>query len=358
MSFHEPERSVFDDDDVGDRDSLSSSEDEHSDKAPSLKPPSVYQKLVQVSPNGRRCIVTNEEAPFVTIEAAHLLPRATPHKLLTRLEFKFGLKYCQMHIDTTRNLVFLRVDQHRSFDHLGFILLPSHEVIAVLEGFTYNPGNKTYKQLLTRKVFEYRMVPLQLSKDKCGIFRLDISNGAYQQIFPLENPTEFPIIVSHANPFFVVANAGPKLASGFNLLDTAVPADGDIRADLNAVIALWSMWSSAQPTAEWLNTPYQPRGRGGGERKGGTGHGKGGSSAPRRDRSPAGRSGRSKDSNLGLGPDEGAGQGRRRDGLPELEVDAHSDSTSSEALTEDAVQSVGHLGPTVFLQKWLEGNHT
>lgn len=203
------------------------------------------------------------------------------------------------------------------------------------------------------------MVPLQLSKDKCGIFRLDISTGAYQQIFPLENPTAFPIIVSHANPFFVVANAGPKLVSGFDLLDTAVRGDKNIRADLNAVLALWSRWSSAQPTAEWMNTPYQPRGRGGrDQRKGGTGHGKGDSSAPRRDPSPAGRSGRSKDSNLGLGSDEGAGQGRPTDGLPELEVDAHSDSTPSEALTEDAVQSVGHLGRTVFLQKWLEGNHS
>jgi hypothetical protein len=108
MSYHEPQPSVFDDD-IGDRDSLSSSDDENndtnfapSDKAPSLKPPSVYQtpqarsvassianaareKLVQVSPNGRRCIVTNEEAPLVTIEAAHLLPRATRHELVGHL---------------------------------------------------------------------------------------------------------------------------------------------------------------------------------------------------------------------------------------------------------------------------------
>ncbi|KAJ7732061.1 hypothetical protein DFH07DRAFT_846707 [Mycena maculata] len=357
MSYHDPQPSVFDDDDVEDRDSLSSSEDEHSDKAPSLKPPS--NKLVQVSPNGRRCIVTNEEKPLVTIDAAHLLPRATPHELLTRLEFKFGLKYRQMHINTTRNMVFLRVDHHRSFDHLGFILLPSHEVIAALEEFTDNPRNKTYKQHLTQKVFEYRMVPLQLSKDKCGIFRLDISTGAHQQIFPLENPTAFPIIVSHANPFFVVANAGPKLASGFDLLDTAVRGDKNIRADLSAVVVLWSRWSSAQPTAEWMNTPYQRRGRGGrDQRKGRTRHGKGDSSAPRRDPSPAGRRRRAKDSSLGLGPDEGAGQGRPTYGLPELEVDGHSGSTPSEALTEDAVQSVGHLERTVFLQKWLEGDHS
>jgi hypothetical protein len=200
------------------------------------------------------------------------------------------------------------------------------------------------------------MVPLQLSKDNCGIFRLDISTGAYQQIFPLENHTAFPIIVSHVNPFFAVANAGPKLVSGFDLLDTAVRGDKNIRADLNAVLALWSRWSSAQPTTEWINTPYQPRDRGGrDQRKGGTGHGKGGSSAPRRDPSPTGRSGRSRDSSR---PDEGAGQGRPTVGLPELEGDAHSDSTPSEALTEDAVQSVGHLDQTALLQKWLEGNRS
>ncbi|KAJ7769058.1 hypothetical protein B0H14DRAFT_355608 [Mycena olivaceomarginata] len=81
-------------------------------------------KLAEVSPGGRRRIVTNEEYPRIAIEAAHLLPRATKPHLLTTLEFAFNLKYKQLHIDTTRNLGYFKVDQHRSFDHDGFPFTP------------------------------------------------------------------------------------------------------------------------------------------------------------------------------------------------------------------------------------------
>lgn len=39
-------------------------------------------KLIRVAPNGRRCIITNETTPEVTIEAAHLLRRSTKDDLV------------------------------------------------------------------------------------------------------------------------------------------------------------------------------------------------------------------------------------------------------------------------------------
>ncbi|KAJ7357086.1 hypothetical protein DFH08DRAFT_473632 [Mycena albidolilacea] len=106
-------------------------------------------KLAEVSPGGRRCILTNEEYPRIAIEAAHLLPRATKPRLLTILELAFNLKYKQLHIDTTRNLVYLRADIHRSFNHDGFLLLPTRKDLQRVIDFTLseNEPTKTYKEV-------------------------------------------------------------------------------------------------------------------------------------------------------------------------------------------------------------------
>lgn len=39
-------------------------------------------KLIRVSPDGRRCIVTNDTTPEATIEAAHLLRRSTKNEVV------------------------------------------------------------------------------------------------------------------------------------------------------------------------------------------------------------------------------------------------------------------------------------
>ncbi|KAJ7177418.1 hypothetical protein C8R43DRAFT_942690 [Mycena crocata] len=222
-------------------------------------------KLIRVSPNGRRCIVTNETTPEVTIEAAHLLRRSTKDDLLTKLEFVFGLKFRQMHIDTTRNLVYFRVDQHRSFDHKGFFLLPERDVIEIIQDFTTNRNGRTYKQVqaLTRSKFKYRLVPLQLAKDGHGIFQrrppTDSEDASYEQIFPLLPGASLPIIETHASPFFIIVNAGLKLAKHYSLLPHFVMSDASLIGDINSVAALWLQWSTAEVPKGWLERPYQRR---------------------------------------------------------------------------------------------------
>ncbi|KAJ6521866.1 hypothetical protein B0H19DRAFT_1203344 [Mycena capillaripes] len=319
-------------------------------------------KLIRVSPNGRRCIVTNETTPEVTIEAAHLLRRSTKDDLLTKLEFVFGLKFRQMHIDTTRNLVYFRVDQHRSFDNTGFLLLPERDVIEIIQNFTTNRKGRTYKQALTRSKFKYRLVPLQLAKDGHGVFRRRLPNeaetAAYDQIFPLLPGVSLPVIESHASPFFIIANAGLKLAKHYGLLPDFVTSDLDLRADIAAVGLLWLQWSAAEVPEKWMEKPYQRRsgGSGRGTRSGSSALGREASpSFGRRDGSPSSdRRGSSRRSGRGTGR---SGETGTANDLPDLQPDDHSDSIGSEVLTEDAVQSVACLDRTAFLEKWLHGNH-
>ncbi|KAJ7893004.1 hypothetical protein B0H13DRAFT_2037729 [Mycena leptocephala] len=339
-------------------------------------------KLIRVSPNGRRCLVTKETTPEVTIEAAHLLRRSTKDDLLTKLEFVFGLKFRQMHIDTMRNLVYSMVDQHRSFDNNGFLFLPERDVIEIIQDFTTNRKGRTYKQVYSLQFscdlfcspwskFKYRLVPLQLAKDGHGVFRRrlpnDAENAAYDQIFPLLPGASLPVIESHASPFFIIANAGLKLAKHYGLLPRFVTSDASLAGDINSVAALWLQWSTAEVPKGWLERPYQRRsgGSGRGTRSGSSALGHDASpsfgrrdaspSFGRRDASPSSdRRGGSNRSGRGTGR---SGETRTAGDLPDLQLDDHSDSMESEVLTEDAVRSVACLDRTAFLEKWLDGNY-
>ncbi|KAJ6605901.1 hypothetical protein B0H10DRAFT_1956982 [Mycena sp. CBHHK59/15] len=292
------------------------------------------EKLEKVSPRKRSCIVTNEKFPRAAIEAAHLLPRAADHELLTKLEYAFNLKYEQLHIDTTRNLAYLRADQHRSFDRRGFLLLPTREVLLRVHTFT----------LSAKEAAKTVAVPLQLFEDGNTVFRkLSDVGPQYESIFPLPNAEILatlesheilPTLKSHVNPFFVIANAGPKLAPSMVLVPEAIKKNHDIFTDLVLLSALWDAWSLSTPPAMWKGAKYIPRR--GGNKDGGRG-------------------------NNGTGPSDGSrGAGRTvphtEACLPNLEPDDRSDDgVDSDVLTADAVRLVPYLDRRFFVRNWLHG---
>ncbi|KAF7372328.1 HNHc domain-containing protein [Mycena venus] len=357
---------------VDDRDSASSSSSEGADDPPAQAPSQTSQlyvtpdarshtssigqrvrnKLTTLS-GGRVCILTKESTPKISIEAAHLVPRAASGTLLAKLEFSFGLNYKRLHIDTTGNLVYIRVDLHRSFDNKGWLLLPETDVIREIQEYMQNPGAKTYKQVFTTETkFRYRIIPLQLFKDETTVFQR-ISKGEYRKIFPVE-PFSPPTVESHANPFFVIANAGAKLEEDLALL----PTNWRSNTDILAVLGLWIEWKTVMPTHEWLKRPrFGPRGDG----RRGHGDGPGGQTGSRRERdSPTPRSSRSAhfsasgDAGAGTSP-SGNNLARASADLPQLDRDDNSDTTESDILTHDAVRAVGFLDRSDFFAKWLHG---
>ncbi|KAJ7215257.1 hypothetical protein C8J57DRAFT_1732593 [Mycena rebaudengoi] len=383
-------RSVFDNDEDTDRQSLSSA-DVSAEGAPEETPqahfrpakqqvyatpqtrsatshiaPLAKDKLEKVSPRGKRCIVTNEEYPRIAIEAAHLLRRATKPGTLTHLEYAFNLKYKQLHIDTTRNLAYLRVDQHRSFDNKGFLLLPTLDVLERVKTFTFaekKPGGPTYKDVFGEDIFKYRIVPLQLALDGNTVFRLTEHDPEYERIFPLSNPPTLPIFESHANPFFVIANAGPKLEPNMDLVPDAVKANPAIFGDLALLRMLWGAWMSRTPSDTWKAVKYISHNGGGDKRGGGANDGAG---APPDGKGPERRSTRSSSSRHDGSPTPSQGSNRAagRAGrtvpyagarLPDLGPDDCSDGVDSDVLTEDAVQLVPYMDRRFFVRNWLDG---
>ncbi|KAJ7263261.1 hypothetical protein B0H12DRAFT_1321722 [Mycena haematopus] len=328
------------------------------------------EKLEKVSPRKRCCIVTNEEYPRGAIEAAHLLPRAADHELLTKLEYAFNLKYKQLHIDTTRNLAYLRADQHRSFDRRGFLLLPTREVLLRIHTFTLSAKEpaKTYKEVFNETEFEYRIVPLQLFEDGNTVFRkLSDIGPQYQSIFPIPNPEILvklesheilPVLKSHVSPFFVIANAGPKLGPSMVLVPGAIKENHDIFTDLVLLRALWDAWLLSTPPAMWKGAKYIPR-RGGGNKDGGGGSNGRGTSDGRPPERPNTRSSSSRHDGSPTPSQGSRGTGRtvpRTDAcLPNLEPDDRSDGVDSDVLTEDAIRLVPYLDRRFFVRNWLHG---
>ncbi|KAJ7633811.1 hypothetical protein DFH06DRAFT_1479419 [Mycena polygramma] len=386
--------SAFDDDGDEGRESQSSSDldSRDGDLETSTRPPSLTlnayltpdarsttssvahrakEKLARLC-GGRKCIVTNESAPRASIEVAHLLPRSTTATQLAILELAFGLRYRQMHIDTTGNLEHIKSDLHRSFDHMGWFLLPELHVLQQILQFSAAPDGRTYKQVFPAAGrFKYRLVPLQLIQDNIGIWRRKSSDTpddssapfppppAYEQIYPIGlSPLpvfeSLPMLESRANPFFVIANAGPKLQASMDLL----PLDWYSRADIMITNTIWTLWMSKKPTAQWRAGPYSRRRRGnggGGRRRNDGTQGppgqRDGSPAPRRNPSGSG-------TGSGGGGLSGHGLAHTMADLPELEDDHQSASTESDILTQDAVRSVVSLDRTEFLQKWLQEDHS
>ncbi|KAJ7094705.1 hypothetical protein B0H15DRAFT_135837 [Mycena belliarum] len=345
--------------------------DNHTRSTTGSVAPRAKEKLARLC-GGRKCIVTHEASPHVGIEVAHLLPRSTDASLLAKLELAFGLRYRQMHIDTTGNLEHLKVELHRSFDHMGWFLLPELEVIEEIMKFTLARAGRTYKEVFSpaTKTFKYRLVPLQLLKDNIGIWRRRSSDApvsldttdhyhfppppVYDQIYPLGlHPVpifeSLPIIESRANPFFVIANAGPKLDNKIFLL----PLNWISRKDIMTVNTIWIIWKSMKPTPEWRAATYQTRHPGNG--RGGR-RAKDGSQGPpeRQDDSPAlKRKRRSAARSVSREP-SGQGLAHTMANLPELDSNHQSTSAVSDDLTYDAVRAVASLDRSKVLQNWLQ----
>ncbi|KAJ7202198.1 hypothetical protein C8J57DRAFT_1410567 [Mycena rebaudengoi] len=251
----------------------------------------------------------------------------------------------------------VKSDLHRSFDHMGWFLLPELHVIQEIFQFTVAREGRTYKEVFPAAGRQYVNIGIWQRKSSDTSVPPDTPDPsnpfppppAYDQIYPiglypLPVFESLPIVESRANPFFVIANAGPKLQASMNLL----PSNWISRVDIMTINTIWTLWMNMKPTPQWRAGSYSPRRRdngGGGRRK------KDGSQGPleRRDGSPVPRRSPSgSGAGSGGGGPSGHGLAHATADLPELDNDHQSAST---------IRSVVSLDRTEFLQKWLQEDH-
>lgn len=211
-----------------------------------------------------------------------------------------------------------------------------------------DPQRRTYKQVLLRKQYTYRVIPLQLSRDNISVFRrvFGPSEDPQYETIDLVAPLT---VESHINPFFAIANAGPKIESHSNLL----PRPWRGHSNIAQLLLIWTQMKNVKPAQQWFANPYKGHGaRRGGSRGGGRRGGRGGGRGSR-DGGRGARDSEDGGNNLGDGDRDTRFSGDVD--LPELDQDNQTHTTKSDILTHAAVRTMPVVDRTHFLTKWRGG---
>ncbi|KAG8721214.1 hypothetical protein FRC08_014947 [Ceratobasidium sp. 394] len=208
-------------------------------------------RVVQLAPAGKTCLVTRASGPEPAIECCHLIPKSTKLRQLKRLQYTFGRP---LSLKSRWFCLFLRADLHASFDlrnRPGWALIPVKEtVVAIKEKMDQEMARrKTTNEVgpwpdfrsaewfpARRDTYRYIFVPLYIS-DQVFIHRLKDDPTAeprYQEYpWPYD---DFPTLTSHVHPYAAILNAVPKIWSCPRAMST--PLLRDIMLDLTSIYSV------------------------------------------------------------------------------------------------------------------------
>lgn len=218
-----------------------------------------------LDPNDGRCIITGELPSESTLDCAHLFARRERKNkaLLLRLEKRFGLPQGSLNIDDALNLIYVRRDLHAILDNNRGIVLPDPDMVDLIKGEHQTSSIDITKVYGGRKTFYYRFFPLAASSLTSITHWFRSSNDAEQapsaqtkfEVF--HSPfVHMPKLESHAQPHWVILNAGEKLAAATSneievLATRIVEADGGTlekaKDFLQSILALYYDWTGLVP---------------------------------------------------------------------------------------------------------------
>ncbi|KAJ7611741.1 hypothetical protein FB45DRAFT_940882 [Roridomyces roridus] len=186
-----------------------------------------------IDPNSGYCILTGKLGPIVAIQFAHVTPRATKAGNLTVLEWKWGMNFFSLYIDTRFNLILLKSDWHIAMDSYQWALVPHYKIVRELhewvlaqkvKGGRPRPISEFLKEAnkqpsasqpqastssqASLSTYTYFMLPLTTALDS-PLHRI-VDNKKVECAPPYE---DLGPLKSHVQPHFVVYALGAKLAA-------------------------------------------------------------------------------------------------------------------------------------------------
>ncbi|KAF7315844.1 HNHc domain-containing protein [Mycena indigotica] len=186
----------------------------------------VKQLVIELDPNGGACLLTLMLDPKRSRQACHIIARRTKSGLLTIIEWKWGMRYMTLYIDSRFNIILLKSDWHILLDSNNWVLIPHRKWISRVREWMddfediYNATDvdKSRRRPITEiysqkdQVFEYFMLPLTEDMQRAVITRYAEPNvpdvvTVYKYPF-----TDLPVLRSCCRPHFVMFSAGEKLA--------------------------------------------------------------------------------------------------------------------------------------------------
>lgn len=171
------------------------------------------------------------------VEYAHCLPRSTKSKLLDSLEFSWNMTRFTLNVDTRINIIRLNSKLHRLFDSGDWLLLPETSIID-----RYHEAVFSKCPLIDEPVYRYilvahpdmLLVPIHRQHSPPIQGKPPVDFTLHSHPYP-----EFPTIVSHVHPRFVLCNAGAKVVEDFEVWAKQGVPESVIRK----VACIWTAWT-------------------------------------------------------------------------------------------------------------------
>uniref|UniRef100_A0A0W0FQE3 HNH nuclease domain-containing protein n=1 Tax=Moniliophthora roreri TaxID=221103 RepID=A0A0W0FQE3_MONRR len=184
-------------------------------------------EVVNRSRYGQRCMMTresmhgNRDNHFF-----HMARRSTPRKMLNHLEPQWGKGLNTLNVDSSSNIGVIQANHHKAFDSGAFMFIPTAEVIESIMAHVEVPGIKEpFDEKFNNEFWTYSFIPLSFNPDR-SIFIKHIDENTPSDktdkfvnapdytvcSYPYEHPM-IQAIESHIHPFFVILNAGEKIAA-------------------------------------------------------------------------------------------------------------------------------------------------
>ncbi|KAG6370803.1 hypothetical protein JVT61DRAFT_11011 [Boletus reticuloceps] len=208
-------------------------------------------------PNNGRCLITNRPKP---VELCHLVPRATDHETLTKMEYVWEEGYQQLNVDSKHNLLHLRADWHYLFNTSEWVLVPEAEIVKELSKIYLEEKCTTrdLAKLFVKKSYRYYVLPSPTLNEPICRFP-DVNEDNHKTLFPPF--ANLGVLESHIHPQFVIFNTGQKLRDlsvddyidMISFLEQMVPHEGDASDMLNDTVRLYSAWTKANIPADYCN---------------------------------------------------------------------------------------------------------
>ncbi|KAL1753048.1 hypothetical protein FB107DRAFT_264903, partial [Schizophyllum commune] len=214
------------------------------------------------------CVVTKASAEMTILGYAHVLSVGTPDDVLTKLEWVWNQECGTFNVDTRRNVHPLDTVIHRYFDRTdgnaynGWFWCPVDAVVLEMRDSWQDEVRHNPDSFYDQRKFLYRLVPFPAMKQAWSIRRpadmlseFKPSTQVQQSCYPFR---DLPVISLHVPYHFVICDTGKKLQTFYKDMD---PTLHQIEADfyvphreavyLKAVMTLYKLWMSSEPSAEW-----------------------------------------------------------------------------------------------------------
>ncbi|EED84925.1 predicted protein [Postia placenta Mad-698-R] len=181
------------------------------------------RRAVKASRNGGACIISGLKDK--SVQQCHVLPRATDARILTSLEWWWGIKKEGLNVDSSRNMAFrassfseacryaraylhtVRGDLHILWDRGDILIAPMPDVVdAYVEKYKDGERHDILEVIGKKKIHRYCVIPHPSlsggarSRAKRAI-RQGFTNGFHKLQF----------VPSHAHPHFMIVNAAMKM---------------------------------------------------------------------------------------------------------------------------------------------------